>query len=78
MVTQKQIKLCLRSEPHHLTIEVIRDAQEWASKHKTFESQQEVHDNLPPRSDNAPPITALGPPCTGGIQCEFVPEHSTY
>ena len=77
MVTRRQIRVHLRSKPHHLTIEVIKDAQEWASKHKIFESQQEVHDNLPPRPDNAPPITALGPPGTGGIRCEFVPEHST-
>jgi hypothetical protein len=74
---QKQVKLHLRSDQHHLGIEAVKVAQEWTSKHKVFESQQEVHDNLPPRPDDAPPIAALGPPGTGAIRYEFIPEQST-
>ncbi|KAG4279191.1 hypothetical protein FPRO04_13665, partial [Fusarium proliferatum] len=77
MVTQKQVKLHLRSAPHSLNIQEIRLAQEWASKHDVFEGQVEAHVNLPPRPDDAPPIAALGPPGTGGIRCEFIPERST-
>ncbi|KAH7459138.1 hypothetical protein FOMA001_g20251 [Fusarium oxysporum f. sp. matthiolae] len=68
MVTQKQVKLHLRSAPHSLNIQEIRLAQEWASKHDVFEGQVEAHVNLPPRPDDAPPIAALGPPGTGGIR----------
>ncbi|KAH7247620.1 uncharacterized protein BKA55DRAFT_478612, partial [Fusarium redolens] len=51
-------------------------AQQWASNHEIFQSQQEAHDNLPPRPDHAPPIAGLGPPGTGAIRCEFIPEQS--
>ncbi|KAJ9413421.1 hypothetical protein QL093DRAFT_2473593 [Fusarium oxysporum] len=72
MVTQKQVKLHLRSAPHSLNIQEIRLAQEWASKHDVFEGQVEAHVNLPPRPDDAPPIAALERSTSSRPNCPYV------
>lgn len=61
MVTQKQVKLHLRTAPHNLSIEEIKYAQKWASNHNIFQNQQEAYDNLPPRPDGAALMGSLLP-----------------
>ncbi|EGU87396.1 hypothetical protein FOXB_02085 [Fusarium oxysporum f. sp. conglutinans Fo5176] len=56
---------------------MAKAAENWASKYKIFELQQDICDNLLLRPDNAPLIAALGLLGTGAIWCEFVPEQST-
>jgi hypothetical protein len=46
MITQKQVRVHLRNDPHRLDTEAVRAMQKWASKDDIFESQQDVHDNL--------------------------------